>query len=194
MTTAKEKIKRYLTEQDVDLSAEDVAIMKRWEFVDKKMAQGITVTSILRQLIMDEFSVSVHTADNDIFSAQEVFGESRRINKKYLSHLHLQELHDDLTKIRQSLFSKQKDEDTGIEYEVGPSDKMITALAKLHDAYTYQLNSIPDNTAPPIVKRPVWIFVSPNRKPIDAPMQLNDALKIADKILSIEPVKKQPDA
>jgi len=75
LTTAKERIKRFLTDGDISLSAEEVGILQRWEFTDRLMMQGNTITSLLRVRIQDEFSVSVTTADSDIFSAQEVFGE-----------------------------------------------------------------------------------------------------------------------
>ena len=175
LTTAKEKIKRWLTDQDVTLTADDVQILKRWEHVDKLMAQGITLTPLLRNAIMQEFSVSSSTADNDIFSAQEVFGESRRINRHYLGHLHLQDISADLTRIRQKLFEKGKDGKSTI-----PDHKEIQALSKLHDAYTYQLNSLPDDAKAPVVKRPIFMFSLVNGEAPKPPMQLADAMKIAD--------------
>lgn len=180
LSTAKERIKRFLTDADITLTGDEVSIMQRWEFADRLMMQGNSITSLLRQRIMDEFSVSVTTADNDIFAAQEVFGEARKINKRYLSHLHLQDIHADLVRIRKQLFKGEGDR------AKIPDHREMQALAKLHDAYTYQLNSLPDTDPPPVVKRPIFMFSMVDGAAPTAPMALEDALKLSDEYINYE--------
>lgn len=184
LSTAKERIKRWLTDGDITLQPEEITILQRWEFADRLMSQGITVTALLRGRIMEEFAVSQSTADNDIFSAQEVFGESRKINKRYLGHLHLQDIHADLTRIRKKLF--EREDDKGKKIAVIPDHKEMQALAKLHDAYTYQLNSLPDTDPPPAVKRPIFLFQLPHGNAPKAPMQLDNAMQKADEFINYE--------
>jgi len=176
LSTAKERIRRWLTEGDIVLQPDEITILQRLEFADRLMSQGITVTGLLRKQIMDEFGVSQSTADGDIFNAQEIFGESRKINKRYLGHLHLQDIHADLTRIRKKLF-----EDKNI-----PDQKEMQALARLHDSYTYQLNSLPDTDPPPAVKRPIFVFMLPQGHAPKAPMELTDAMAKADEFINYE--------
>lgn len=184
ITTAKERIKRFLTEGDISLSGDELTIMQRWEFADRLMMQGNSITALLRKKIMDEFCVSSTTADNDIFSAQEVFGEVRKINKRYLGHLHLQDIHADLARIRKKLFETE-DKD-GKKIATIPNHKEIQALAKLHETYTYQLNSLPDTDPPPVIKRPIFLFSLVNGEAPKAPMQLEDAMKMSEQFIDAE--------
>jgi hypothetical protein len=100
---AKSRIVRFLTKTDITLNSEEEKILARWEKADFLMRQGMAYADIILKLTGD-FQISKFTADNDISSAQEVFARSRKLNKRYLAHLHLEDIMQDLKLIRKKLF------------------------------------------------------------------------------------------
>lgn len=173
---AKNRILRFLTRGDLQLNPAEEAILSRWEYADLLMRQGITLTEVLIKQITDKYSVSRFTADSDISNAMEVFSKSRKINRRYLGHLHLQDIAADLVRVRDKFFKNK----------AVPDSKDLQALAKMHDAYTYQLNSLPEDEEQVPVGKIIMQFELPAGQTMQAPLEMNDALRLADEIIDIE--------
>jgi transcriptional regulator with XRE-family HTH domain len=172
---AKSRIVRFLTKTDITLNSEEEKILARWEKADFLMRQGMAYTDIILKLTGD-FQISKFTADNDISSAQEVFARSRKLNKRYLAHLHLEDIMQDLKLIRKKLFKLENGEQTI------PDEKEMMALAKLHDSYTRQLNAIPDDIQHSDVQKPVIIFELAGA-PVEVPMDVAKAWLLSEKFI-----------
>lgn len=186
---AKTRIIRYLTKSDITLTAEEETILARWEHIDLLHRQAISYTDILLKHTL-KFNVSKFTTNNDITAAQEVFARSRKLNKRYLAHLHIEQLQDDLKRIREGFF--KIDAETG-KYET-LSHKDVAALARIHEAYTYQINSLPEDQQTPDVPKPViqYNLVGVNNQPLL--MDINTAMELADKFINGLPLAEQiPD-
>ena len=175
---AKSRLIRFLTKSDIVLTGEEEKILTRWEYADRLMRQRTFGTEAIRIKIQQEFGVSRFTADNDIFSAQEIFAKTRQLNKKYIAHLHLEDIQTDIRRIRQRW------------YENGsiPDNKEISALAKLHDSYTRQLDNLPDETPQQDVQRPIIIFELVGAQDLKMPMDVDRALKLADRFINNLPI------
>lgn len=171
----KQRIIRFLTKSDIVLNSEEEKILARWEHVDHLMRQNMQVSDIVLKHT-HKYGVSKFTADNDIYSAQEVFARSRKINKKYVAHLHLQDIQSDLTRIRRRMFLIEGEERT-------PDEKEIIALSKLHDSFTKQLSQIPEDIDMSEAPRPVIIYELKGT-PMALPMDITQALLLADKLIS----------
>lgn len=190
---AKTRIIRYLTKSDITLNGEEEAILMRWEHIDLLQRQGHEYADILLKHTL-KFSVSKFTTNSDITNAQEVFGRSRQLNKRYLAHLHLEDLQQDLKRIRSSMF--KVDEETKTLYPLDA--KEIAALAKMHEAYTRQINCLPDDVHAADVPKPVIIYklVGIDGNPISNPliMEINQAMLLADKFINGLPIAEEiPD-
>jgi transcriptional regulator with XRE-family HTH domain len=172
---AKSRIVRFLTKTDITLNSEEEKILARWEKADFLMRQGMAYADIILKLTGD-FQISKFTADNDISSAQEVFARSRKLNKRYLAHLHLEDIMQDLKLIRKKLFKLENGEQTI------PDEKEMMALAKLHDSYTRQLNAIPDDIQHSDVQKPVIIFELAGA-PVEVPMDVAKAWLLSEKFI-----------
>jgi len=186
---AKTRIIRYLTKSDITLTAEEETILARWEHIDLLHRQALSYTDILLKHTL-KFNVSKFTTNNDITAAQEVFARSRKLNKRYLAHLHIEQLQDDLKRIREGFF--KIDAETG-KYET-LSHKDVAALARIHEAYTYQINSLPEDQQTPDVPKPViqYNLVGVNNQPLL--MDINTAMELADKFINGLPLAEQiPD-
>ncbi len=170
---AKDRIVRYLTKADITLASDEELILKRWEHIDHLMRQKLPYVDILLKHTA-KFNISKFTADKDLTDTQEVFARSRKLNKRYLAHLHIEDIQQDLSIIRKKLLDPDYPLDA----------KEIAALGKLHDSLTYQLNSLPDDAQITDVPRPVIIYdlVGISNQP--TPMNIEDALKMADKLLN----------
>jgi hypothetical protein len=172
---AKSRIVRFLTKTDITLNSEEEKILARWEKADFLMRQGMAYTDIILKLTGD-FQISKFTADNDISSAQEVFARSRKLNKRYLAHLHLEDIMQDLKLIRKKLFQISEGQ------QCIPDEKEMMALAKLHDSYTRQLNAIPDDIQHSDVQKPVIIFELAGA-PVEVPMDVAKAWLLSEKFI-----------
>ena len=171
-------ILRFLTHGDVKLHKEEEEMLKRWEYCDSLLRSK----SKNEQQIIDElctrFNIKPHTARNDIYQTQQLFGKSRQLNKKYLAHHHLERIDRDIQAVRSMIFK------TGPDGKLVPLDsKEMMALAKLHEAYTYQLNSLPDEPIEDKTPPPIFHFILAPGQVIEKPLLLEDALKKADEII-----------
>ena len=173
---AKNRILKYLLEQSIDLRADELVILQRWEFADLKMREKKDTLTDIAVQISEKYHVSRWTAENDIISAQEVFGRSRKLNKKYLGHLHLERVDIALEKYRALIFREDHN----------PTDKEIMAYNKLLDSYTYAMNSLPTGDGHKAAISPIMIIGLIPGESISMPMALPDALKKADSIIDIE--------
>lgn len=188
---AKTKITKFLAGEKILLSSEEEKILARWEFANEQLIKKDKSWADIRELIVLRFIVSKFTAENDIVNSQEVFGSTRKINKRYLLHLHLDRMDRDIERVRAGLFFG-KDED-GKVYNLTPDAKEIAALAKLHESYTYALNSIPEDIDRSKLPPPIFVFKLPEGVTITRPMSIEDALKAADEFLTYEDVTGTTD-
>lgn len=171
-------ILRFLTDADVKLKVEEEFILKRWEHCDVLLrAKSKTEQQIIDE-IADKFTVSVHTARNDIYQTQQLFAKSRQINKKYLIHHHLERIDRDIQLVRSQIFSKKGDGTISI-----PDPKQQMALAKLYETYTYTLNCVPEDSLEDRQPPPIFQFILAPGQVIEAPMLIGDAMEKADAIL-----------
>jgi hypothetical protein len=179
----KSRIEKMLAGDDILLSAEENKILARWEMADQLLSAKDLTWNEIRERLCNEFGVGRHTAELDISSAQEIFGRSKRISKRYLIHLHLDRMDRDIEKIRKGLFTRPVDGVEGITQSRQPDEKEIIALAKIYDAYTKALCAIPEdinkNTLPP----PVLMFNLPAGTTITPAMNFDKAMQLADEIL-----------
>lgn len=170
-------ILRFLTHGDIKLKKEEEEILKRWEYCDA-LLRG---KSKNEQQIIDElttkYSIKPHTARNDIYQTQQLFGKSRQINKKYLAHHHLERIDRDIQLVRSVLFK------TVNGTLVTPDAKEMMALAKLFEAYTYTLNSLPEESIEDRTPPPIFHFILAPGQVIEKPLLLDDAMKQADKLI-----------
>ena len=169
--TVKEKIILFLTEPDVQLTAEEEKVLARWETADNLLQLKLELAAIIEQ-IADKHNVSRFTAQNDVFVAQDVFGSVRKLNKSYVLYLKYQRQDADIEKLRKKIFAP------GFK----PNAKLMQALSMLEKAATYTMNSIPSEIAQPSVKRPVMFFQVNNNA---APMTVSEAITEADDMIKI---------
>lgn len=179
---AKQRIEKMLAGEDILLSSEEEKILARWEFADKLLAAKELSWDEIRVSLVEQFGISRFTAENDIAHAQEVFGRAKRISKRYLLHLHIERLDRDIERMRKALFGTYTDED-GKVWPTTPDSKELAALAKLHDAYTEALNSIPEDNAKVTLPPPVLIFNLPAGVSLPNVMSFDDAMKAADEYI-----------
>jgi len=168
-TTVKEKILLYLTEPDVELTADEEKTLARWETADNLLQLKLELPAIIEQIV-EKHSVSRFTAQNDVFVAQDVFGSVRKLNKSYVLYLKFQRQEKDIEKLRKKLFAPG----------VKPNAKLLLALAAMEKNATYTMNSIPTEVIAPAVKRPIFIF---NSHGTDAPMSVQDSIIEADEMI-----------
>lgn len=176
-------ILRFMTRDDITLSAEEERILNRWIYCDSLMRSKQYTDEQIIQKMIDAYQVSVFTANNDINYAQDLFAKSRRLNKKYLIHHHLQRIDEDLERIRKSLFKVIKGEDGAPDYYPSIDAKEMAALAKLHETYTYTLNSIPEELQKSILPPPIFQFLLAPGQVITRPMSTEEAMAKADILL-----------
>lgn len=187
LTTAKEKIKAYLIGDDITLTGDDLIILSRWEKVDLLYRKNITFEEIIKTLV-DEFNVSRFTAQNDIYSAMEIFSAARKVNKKYILYLKYEQQMQDVHKYREMIFNRTEWVQELKQFvKVPPDSKEIMALAKLEESATYTMNSMPVEVekSPFTPTKVVLHLVEEDEVPMQLP--LNEALKLADSYLKSLP-------
>jgi hypothetical protein len=177
LSTVKQKIIRFLIEGDILLSADEEKVLARWETADELLREKKPFTEICT-LIVEKHHVSRFTAQNDVFAAQEVYGQARRLDKRYVLFLKYQRQEEDIEKIRKKLFKVDPETNDFLM----PDAKELMALAKLEEAITYTLNSFPQESIVPPIKRPVFFFQTINNS-LNAPMPVEDAMIKADAII-----------
>jgi hypothetical protein len=175
-------IKRFMVDADINLRVEEEAILKRWEYCDALLrAKTEDEDGIIAKLV-EMFKISTFTARNDIAYTQRLFADARKINKRYLIHLHLERIDQDIQRMRNAWFKTEVGKDGKVKTYV-PDSKELSAYAKLNEAYTYTLNSIPEEVQVDKQPPPIFQFHLAPGQVIDRPLVLEDAMAKADAIL-----------
>jgi len=125
--------------------------------------------------ITGKFGISKHTAETDISYAQEVFSRSRRINKQYMMHLQLQRIDKFISHMEKQFYS--------VDEKRPVNEKMVQAMAKLYETYTYTINSLPDSQAAVPLPPPIFNFMLPPGVQLPG-MSFTDALQAADLLIT----------
>lgn len=182
---AKTRIGKFLAGEKILLSSEEEKILARWETVNELLIAKQKTWLQIRDHIAATFSVSRFTAENDICNAQDVYGANRKINKRFLLHLHLDRMDKDIERIREGLFFVEDDE-LQIKKNRTPNAKEIAALARLNEAYTYTLNSVPEDSDRTKLPPPIYVFKLPDGVSITQPMTVQAAMAAADEYIDYE--------
>lgn len=187
LSTAKERIKAFLLGDQVILNSEEVTILARWEKADLMYRTGHPYDEIIKALTEAPYSVSRFTAQNDLHTCMELFAAARKVNKKYILYLKYERQMQDIEKYRKMIFGR-KLQVKGKETEVMPDTKEMMALAKLEEAATYTLNSLPSDPdkAPSMPTKVVLNLVQGEQ--IMEEMPLHEVLKLADSYMQSLPV------
>lgn len=176
----KTRVIQFLTVGDVMLTAEEEKILSRWEAADLAMRQKVKKYDEIVEFIALRFGVSKFTAQNDIATAQDVFSRSRKTNKKYHLHLHAERIDRQL-----ELFQKRWSDNDYV-----PDAKEMAAYAKLLDAYTYCMNSMPEDAGEDKTPPPLFFFNLVKGDQVIIPMSVEDALKSADAFIAADQQKE----
>lgn len=173
LTSAKERLKAYLVGDDIRLTPDEIVILTRWEKADLLMRQVTPFDDAIKQMV-ERFNVSRFTAQNDIYAAMEIFAAARKVNKRYLLYLKYDRQMADLEAFRKTLYDGKK--------FIG-SQKDVMALAKLEEAATYTLNSMPvEVEKKPFAPTKVTLnLVKQDSLPMQ--MSLPEALRLADEYI-----------
>lgn len=178
-------IRRFMCDdKTVKLKADEEGILNRWIFCDALLRAKEDSEESLVEKIVNQFGVSVFTARNDIQYTQRLFADARKLNKKYLIHLHLQRIDEDIQRMRKSLF-EVVDKD-GTKVQCTPSPKELASYAKLIETYTYTLNSIPEDLQVDKQPPPIFNFMLAPGQVIEKPLDYATALDKADALLMHE--------
>jgi hypothetical protein len=175
-------ISRFMCYGDVTLKVEEENILNRWIYCDALLKAKEDDEETITGKISDKFKVSTFTARNDIAYTQRLFAAARKLNKKYLIHLHLDRIDRDIQLIRKTLFKTEMGDD-GKVTQCLPDAKEMAALAKLLETYTYTLNSIPEDMQLDMQPPPIFQFILAPGQVIEMPIPLDDAMQKADAIL-----------
>ena len=177
---ARSRIEKMLSGEDVILTSEEEGILKRWEFCSRHLENKMPWNE-LRQALVDEFGVSRFTAENDISAAQEIFGRTRRISKRFLLHLQIERLDQTIEKYQKSIFF-EKDKEGNVTERV-PDEKEMLALSRMHDVYVKALTAIPEDISKTKMPPPVFIFQLPDGQTITPSMSFADAMAAAEDMI-----------
>lgn len=183
---AKTRLRKFLEGQAIELTSEEEKILSRWQFANDLLEKKQHEWSDIRDKIVDQFKVSRFTAENDIVNTQDVFGTNRKINKRFLIHLHLDRIDRDIERLRKGMFF-ETDPKTGVVKEVIPDAKMVGALEKLYEAYTYAINSAPVDDDRTKLPPPIYMFNLPDGVKLPVP-DIALLLKAADEFIDFETI------
>lgn len=184
---AKTRIGKFLAGDDVLLTSDEEKILQRWERAYDLIIKKEKTWVEIRDDIAFKFAVTKYTAENDMVAAQELFGINRKINKRFLMHLHLERIDKDYELARNRIFF-YRDEDTGKLVERTSDAKELAALSRLADSYTYALNSIPVEDDRVKLPPPVFVFRLPEGVSFPVP-ELPQLLQAADNFIEYEMVQ-----
>lgn len=176
-------IRKFMCDGDVKLHVEEEAILNRWIYCDALLREKEKNEEQIIDDLVQKFTISPFTARQDITNTQRLFADARKINKKYLIHHHLQRIDEDIQRLRKAFFQDRK----GLKSV--PDAKELSAYAKLMEAYTYTLNSIPEEIQVDKQPPPIFQFILAPGQVIEKPMQIEDAMQKADEIL----LKQNPE-
>lgn len=179
----------------IELTSDAEKMLKRLMYADAKMKTRKFTEQEVTDDMMTTFAISEFTAIRDIKNTQKLFAAARSINKQYLAHLHLERINQDIEDARERLFWYEDDAMPGIKKSRVPDAKELAALAKLHHAYSFTLNTAPEEKGKDILPPPVFNFILVKGATIDSGMSVQDALSFADQYLqgSTTPQDDQTD-
>lgn len=172
-------IRAYMLGDETQLRLEEEAILNRWIYCDTMLRRKDKDEAEQIEELKEKFNIKAHTARNDIYSTQRLFADARRLVKKYLIHLHLERIDQDIQRYRKMVFKKNIK--TGEYFAADPKD--ISALAKLQETYTYTLNSMPDVQKEAKSIPPKMVFLLAPGQTINAPLDMETAMKNADAMI-----------
>jgi hypothetical protein len=86
------RILRFYMHADVMLSAEEDIILKRWVHADKLILQRKFTTLQIIEKLVELFSVSRYTAQNDIRLTHALFSQTRAMSKQYILSHHIEDI------------------------------------------------------------------------------------------------------
>lgn len=176
------RIKRFMMHSDITLTSDEENILTRWIACDALMRMRKHDEDSIVKEMQEQFSISPFTARRDIQQAQRLFSSARQSLKSYFMPLHLERIDKDIEELRKRMFFTKKNKEG--EDELSSIDsKEVMALAKLHDAYTYAFNSMPEETSTEKMPPPIFHFILAPGQTIEKPMQLDDAIERADEII-----------
>jgi hypothetical protein len=172
----------------IELTSDAEKLLKRLMFADAKMkTRKFTEEEVINEL-MATFTISEFTALRDIKQAQKLFVAARGINKQYFSHLHLERINKDIEDTRDRLFWEENDEMPGVKFPRVPDAKELAALARLHQAYSFTLNTAPEEKGQDVLPPPVFNF---SQVVINTGMSVEQAMKEADSLLNGAPTPSE---
>jgi len=174
-------IRKFMVDGDIKLHVEEEATLNRWIYCDALLKSKEKNEDEIIKDLCEKFNTTSFTARQDIVNTQKLFADARKLNKKYLIHLHLQRIDEDIQKLRKSFF--QEVTFNGKPTQKVPDAKELAAYAKLMEAYTYTLNSIPEDAQSDKLPPPIFQFVLAPGQVIEKPLNIEDALSKADSIL-----------
>lgn len=178
-------ILRFMTKADITLSAQDEGILGRWIYCDVLMRTKKYSEEDVIDKVVNHYKVSTFTARNDIYFTQRLFAKTRLIQKKYLIAQHLERIDLDIEKVRKHLLTEVTDEESGKKY-LNVDAKELVALAKLHEVYTYTLNSIGDDIERTPLPPPIFQFTLPPGIDFKKPLDTKTALEQADEYMKLD--------
>lgn len=162
-------IVKFLKGDRITLNSKEEEILSRWRYVDELMRLQKSEQQI-KTAVMERYNVSSFTAQNDYYSAQNIFAELSKMDKGYLLGLHIEDMRMDVINYRNSIYFNNRK----------PTEKEIMALSKLAEAYTYALNSMPNRKESKSVKPPLLTFGLVAGKTFNVPMPVTEAMAKAD--------------
>lgn len=177
------RISQFMTGKGVVLSAEEETILNRWIVTDQWMRQNKLTTDEICDKLQTDFAISRFTALGDIRHAQKLFAMSRMVNKQYVGHLHLERINKDIEELRERIFWEENKELPGVKIPRVPDPKEMAALARMHEAYTHILNSMPDGQKADAMPPPVFVFNLVGKE-IKTTMDIEEALNAADNMIN----------
>lgn len=179
------RIVRFMTKADITLQSDEELILDRWIYCDVLLRQGVKLHDEIVQDLCATFSISKFTALNDINQTQRLFERARQASKKYLGHLHIERINQDITRLRSVYFSTYTDKE-GNQRETFPDEKEAAALAKFYDTYTKALEALPDEEVADKQPPPLFIFnLAPGQSVGELP-EIEDAMAEADRIINMQ--------
>ena len=170
------RIVRFMTKADITLNADEEVILDRWVYCDVQLRQGVKTQDEIVQDLCKQFSISKFTAINDINHTQRLFERARQASKKYLGHIHLDRINQDISRLRDKVYKDDRK----------PNDDELQTLAKLYDTYTKALLALPDEQIADKQPPPLFIFnLAPGQQLGELP-SADEAMKAADDIINMQ--------
>jgi hypothetical protein len=165
----------------VELTADAERMLKRLMYCDTLLRSNRKTSDEIMTDLQETFVISQFTALRDIKNCQKLFGQARQVNKQYLAHLHLERINKDIEDARDRLFFYEDEDLPGVMRRRTPDAKELAALAKLHQAYSFTLNTAPEEKGQDILPPPIFNFT---QVVINTGMTPAQAMAAADQYLN----------